>query len=321
MDSHHNQPPAPAHTPVLAEEALQWLQVKPGGDYVDCTAGLAGHSVLIAERLTTGRLIALDRDPESVAIARARLAPFPNARVVQANYGELESVLSDLGVEAVDGVLIDAGFSSMQLDDPRRGFTFQEEGPLDMRLDTTSAPTARDFLATVAEPDLARMLKEYGDVRPARRIAAAIVRRRDRGQMQTTTDLAAAVSEALDFVTGQPDEIRTVFQAVRIAVNEELRWLEKGMGAAVNVLRPGGRLVAIAFHSGEDRVIKNALRDASRARRELYPDGRVRSVRPPLIKVLTPKPVKPGAQEILKNPRAKSALLRAAERLADGELA
>ena len=133
--------------------------------------------------------------------------------------------------------------------------------------------------------------------------------------MQTTGDLAGAVSEALDFVSGQPDEVRTVFQAVRIAVNEELRWLQKGMEEGISVLRPGGRLVAIAFHSGEDRVIKNVLRDASRPFRELYPDGRVRSVRPARVKVLTPKPVKPGSSEIARNPRAKSALLRAAEKL------
>lgn len=318
MGTDNHRPAAPSHIPVLADAVLDWLRVKPDGTYADCTAGLAGHAARIGAKLTTGKLIALDRDPESVEIARQRLAEFPGATVVRRNYAELESVLEELGVDGLDGVLIDAGFSSMQLDDARRGFTFQEEGPLDMRLDTSSGPTARKFLASVGEKELARMLKEYGDVRPARRIAAAIVRRRERGAMETTSDLAAAVSEALDFVRGQPNEVRTVFQAVRIAVNEELRWLERGVEVAIDALRPGGRLVVISFHSGEDRVVKNALRDASRPRRDLFADGRVRAVKPPCVKVLTPKPVKPRQAEILQNPRAKSALLRAAEKLGGG---
>jgi 16S rRNA (cytosine1402-N4)-methyltransferase len=303
------------HIPVLADAALDWLGIRVDGVYVDCTAGLAGHSLLIASRLAGGRLIALDRDMASVEIARERLVGFSNAVVVHGNYGELKAVLGGLGVDEVDGVLIDAGFSSMQLEDARRGFTFQQDGPLDMRLDALSGETAREFLARLGEVELARVLKEYGDVGPARRIAAAIVRRRERGRMETTGDLAGAVCEALDFVSGQPDEIRTVFQAVRIAVNEELRWLRKGLEEAIDVLRPGGRLVAIAFHSGEDRVVKNVLRDASRPRHDLYPDGRIRSTQPPRVRVLTAKPVKPGAVEIARNPRAKSALLRAAEKL------
>jgi 16S rRNA (cytosine1402-N4)-methyltransferase len=304
-----------SHIPVLADAALDWLDIHPDGVYVDCTAGLAGHSMLIVSRLTVGRLIALDRDPASVEIARERLAGYPNAVVVHGNYGELTAVLAGLGVNEVDGVLIDAGFSSMQLEDARRGFTFQQDGPLDMRLDASSGETARDFLGRVREDELGRVLKEYGDVRPAKRIAAAIVRRREHGRMETTGDLAGAVSEALDFVSGQPAEIRTVFLAIRIAVNDELGWLQKGMEEGIDSLRPGGRLVAIAFHSGEDRIIKNVLRGASRPRRDLYPDGRVKSVRPPRVKVLTAKPVKPGAAEMARNPRAKSALLRAAEKL------
>lgn len=317
MDREREGIAGPSHIPVLAEAVLAWLSVRGDGIYVDCTAGLAGHSTLIASRLTTGRLIALDRDPVSVAIARERLSSFSQAIVLHRNYAELALAMAECGVEGVDGVLIDAGFSSMQLDDARRGFTFQAEGPLDMRLDTTSGLTARDYLARVGEAELARVLKEYGDVGPARRIAAAIVRRRVRGAMETTGDLAGAVSEALDFVTGQPEEVRTVFQAVRIAVNDELRWLEQGMRAAVESLRPGGRLVAIAFHSGEDRIVKNVLRESSRIQRELYPDGRVRALLPARLKVLTAKPVQAGEAEVRQNPRAKSARLRAAERLAD----
>jgi 16S rRNA (cytosine1402-N4)-methyltransferase len=305
------------HVPVLAPEAIAWLRIREDGTYVDCTAGAGGHASLIAERNPRGRLIALDRDPLAVARAQARLAEYPHATVLHRNYSELSQVLSETGIERVDGVLIDAGLSSMQLNDPQRGFAFQEEGPLDMRMDTSRGPTAAEFLAGVDEHELARLLKEYGDVRPARRIAAAIAARRRRGALKTTRDLVEAVSEALPFVHGVPDETRTVFQTVRMAVNEELQGLELAIRAAVDALAPGGRLVAIAFHSGEDRIVKNVLRDAARTERELFPDGRVRRVIPPRLKVLTPTPVTPGMEEVRANPRAHSAKLRAAERLED----
>jgi 16S rRNA (cytosine1402-N4)-methyltransferase len=303
------------HVPVLAGAALGWLRIRDDGVYVDGTAGAGGHSALIAERIPRGRLIALDRDPAAVEAARARLREFANVEVRHRNYGERAAVLAERGIEGVDGVLLDAGLSSMQIDDGARGFSFQEEGPLDMRMDPSAGPTAATYLARVDESELSRVLREYGDVGPSRRIAAAIVARRHRNALRTTRDLAAAVEEALDFVRGTPEEVRTVFQAIRMAVNEELTWLERGLHDAVAALRPGGRLVAIAFHSGEDRVVKNVLRDASRPRRELYPDGRVRVVHPPLMRVLTPKPVTPDAEETRANPRAHSARLRAAERV------
>lgn len=305
------------HVPVLADAALSWLRIREDGTYVDCTAGAGGHSALIAERNPRGRLVALDRDPSAVALARQRLEPFPHATVFHRNYAELTEVLAEAGIENVDGILLDAGISSMQLDRPDRGFAFQEEGPLDMRMDPTRGPSAAEFLGRIDEAELARILKEYGDVRPAKRIAAAIVARRRRGGLSTTSDLAGAVAEALPFVRGVPEETRTVFQAVRIAVNDELGGLESCLIQAVDALKPGGRLVAIAFHSGEDRIVKNVLRDASRTQRDLYPDGRVRGVRPPRLKVLTPAPVTPEPEETRRNPRAHSARLRAAERLGD----
>lgn len=309
---------AAVHVPVMAEEALHWLALRPHGVYVDGTAGGGGHSEAIARQLEGGRLIALDRDLEAVARVRQRLAAYPCATVYPSNYGEMASALAACGVEAVDGVLIDAGLSSVQLDDPARGFSFQVDGPLDMRMDRDSGMTARDFLRSATEAELAAVLRNFGDVGPAKRIAHAIARRCGEGRMERTGDLVAAVCEALDFVSGVPEETRTVFQAVRMAVNGELMWLERGLQAAVAALKPGGRLVVISFHSGEDRVVKNVLRDASRPARLLRPDGRQRAVTPARLRLLTPKPVLPSAEEQYLNPRAKSAKLRAAERLDDG---
>ncbi|MEX2016012.1 MAG: 16S rRNA (cytosine(1402)-N(4))-methyltransferase RsmH, partial [Candidatus Hydrogenedentales bacterium] len=233
------------------------------------------------------------------------------------NYAELAAVLEELGIERVDGALIDAGLSSMQLDTAERGFSFQRRGPLDMRMNPEQGETAHDWLHTTPEDEMVRVLREYGDLKPARRIARAIMARRERGALETTDHLAAAVKEALPHVTAQPEETRTVFQAVRMAVNEELRWLEAGVAAALECLAPGGRFVAITFHSGEDRVVKQHLQRASRPRRELHPDGRVKAVHPPTIRILTPSPVRPTEEEIAANPRAASARLRAAERLTE----
>jgi 16S rRNA (cytosine1402-N4)-methyltransferase len=307
-----------SHVPVMVEEVLEWLHVRGEGVYVDCTAGLGGHSAHIARLLTTGHLIALDRDPAAVDIAGKNLSAYAQARVFHCNYDELAGLLVRCGIGAVDGILIDAGVSSMQLDDARRGFTFQETGPLDMRMDTSRGVSACEWLAQVSESELARVLKENGDVGPARRIAAAIVKRRKAGAMNTTGDLAEAVAEALPFVHDRPDETRTVFQAVRMAVNNELPSLEAGIAQSIDVLAPGGRLVVITFHSGEDRVVKRALREAARPWNALHRDGRVKEKHPPRLRLLTPKPVLPGELETRRNPRAHSAKLRAAERLMEG---
>lgn len=305
-----------AHIPVLARPAMEWLRIRPGGVYVDCTAGAGGHSELIARQLAGGRLIALDRDPEAVRFATARLQDFTCATVIHANYGRLAEVLAELGVAAADGVLIDAGVSSMQFDDAARGFSLQGDGPLDMRMDQTEGMTALEYLATVDPEELARVLRTYGDVGPARRLAHALSRRARERTLHTTADLVGAIHDALSFVRHMPEEVRTVFQAIRIAVNDELRWLEMGLEQAIDVLAPEGRLVAISFHSGEDRIVKNVLNRAGRPQREFHPDGRVKSIKAPLLRVLTRKPVLPNAAELRENPRAHSAKLRAAERVA-----
>ncbi|MBI2432118.1 MAG: 16S rRNA (cytosine(1402)-N(4))-methyltransferase RsmH [Candidatus Hydrogenedentes bacterium] len=306
------------HVPVLAGPALEWLRVKPEGLYVDCTAGAGGHAELIAQRLAGGRLIALDRDPGAVAAVRRRLAQYPNVTVVHANYGELETVLAPLGVAQVDGVLLDVGVSSVQLDDPARGFSFQVPGPLDMRMDTTSVLDAAGYLAQATEDGLVEVLRSYGDVRPARRIARALIARRNAGCLNSTRDVVEAVQEALNISGHVPEEVRTVFQALRMAVNEELKWLEAGIAQALGLLAPDGRLVVIAFHSGEDRVVKQAFAWAARRQRLFHADGRVKTVLEPAFKLLTPKPVVADPDEVRRNPRAKSAKLRAIERIARG---
>ncbi len=306
---------AAGHIPVLSAEALHYLNIDPAGTYVDCTAGGGGHSELIAERLTTGRLIALDRDPEAVERVQQRLAPYPAAQAICRNYAELGAALAELNIESVEGILVDAGLSSCQLDDARRGFSLQAEGPLDMRMDATRGGPAAAWLREQTRESLMQTLRTYGDVRPARRIAETLVARAHEGRLNTTGDLRQAVCDALPFVHGEPDEVRTVFQAIRIAVNDELNALRTGLAQMIDALAPGGRLAVISFHSGEDRIVKQAFRSASRVQRELFPDGRVAQTYPPRLRVLTPRPVSPSEAERRANPRAHSARLRAAERL------
>lgn len=306
------------HVPVLLDAAIDWLAIRAGGTYVDCTAGGGGHSEAIARALgTSGRLLCIDRDPDAVARVRERLSGLANVSVVHANYGDLSEVLKEAGLPGVDGVLIDAGVSTPQLDTPERGFSFQREGPLDMRMDTTAGATAAELLNTASEDNLARLLRMYGDVRDARKIARAIGARRQQRPYATTGDLLDTIKNVYPYVTGTPEEVRTVFQAIRIVVNEEYESLESGVSAAIDALNPGGRLVCITFHSGEDRIVKNLLRDASRKTAELHPDGRVKRQIPPRLRVLTPKPVPPTPEEIAANPRAASAKLRAAEKVGD----
>lgn len=305
-----NQP----HVPVMVEEALGLLQVSPDGTYVDATAGAGGHAERIASLLAGGRLIAIDRDPKAVALTSERLHRFSCVTVVKANYSEVREVLSGLGIGTVDGVLLDAGVSSVQLDTPARGFSLQADGPLDMRMDTTGDVDAAAWLVRASVEEIESILRKYGDVAPAGRIARVIAARCKGNRMQRTPDLAAAVREALDFVSADPEEIRTVFQAVRMAVNEELKHLEQGLREAAQALAVRGRLVAISFHSGEDRVVKQVFRELTRPVTRLYPDGRVLEKTAPAFRLVLPKPLTPTPGEIRANPRSKSAKMRSIER-------
>lgn len=314
-------PVGSGHVPVLAEEVLHWLRVREDGVYVDCTVGAGGHAALIAQRARRGKLVGLDRDPGAVLLARSRLQIFPHVTVLHGNYGNLEELLREQGITQVDGVLIDAGVSSMQLDDPRRGFSFQSEGPLDMRMDTDQELSARKFLEHVSLEDLTHILRVYGDVRPAQRIARTILQRREQGNLRTTSDLVVAVQQALGVKNKQPEEVRVVFQAIRIAVNEEYRWLESGLHQAINLLAPTGRIVVISFHSGEDRIVKNVFKQCASPQRLFHPDGRLKGEVSPVLKILTPRPIRPSQEEQRRNPRAKSARMRAACKWSEDEKA
>lgn len=304
----------PAHQSVLLVEALDALAVKKDGIYVDATYGRGGHSRAILERLgSEGRLLALDRDPQAVAAA----ANCGDRRfsVVHAAFGRLGQVLADARVAAVDGVLLDLGVSSPQLDAPERGFSFRFDAPLDMRMDATSGPTAAQWLAEATERQLAEVIRDYGEERFAHAIAKAIVAARARQPISSTRQLATLVEKVVRTrEPGQHPATRT-FQALRIHVNRELEELSLVLPQALDALRPNGRLVVISFHSLEDRIVKRFMRDA--ARPDVLPHRLpVRAAELPAPRArLVGKPLRPGAEEVAANPRARSAVLRVAEKL------
>lgn len=305
------------HKPVLLDEALAALNVRPDGCYVDGTFGRGGHSAAILERLgPRGRLIAIDRDDEAVAWAGRRFAADSRFSIVQGSFGDLAGIARSQGVEGrVDGLLLDLGVSSPQLDDPRRGFSFLRDGPLDMRMDRRQTLTAADWLAETGEKAIADVLHRYGEERYAKRIARAIVAARAEAPIATTARLAEIVAEANPaWEDGKHPATRT-FQAIRIRINGELEVLERCLGQVVRVLGEGGRLVVITFHSLEDRMVKRFMREAARG--DFYPRGlpvTADRLRPQLR--LVGKAIAPSAAEVEANPRARSARLRVAERAA-----
>jgi len=295
-----------AHVPVLTAEALQYLRPERGGLFVDCTVGLGGHSKALLEAGAT-RVIGLDRDVEAIAAARVTLAPWADrVELVHADYRSIDEVLDGRGVGAIDGALADLGVSSLQLDSAGRGFSFQRDEPLDMRMDTTQGETAADLVAHASERDLADAIYAYGEERFSRRIAHAIAEARGEEPIATTGRLATIVRRAVPRRGyTRIDPATRTFQALRIWVNRELDGLDRFLEAAVRRLRAGARLVAISFHSLEDRIVKHTLRAMDQGR-----DGAVR------IKILTKRPLMAGEDELQRNPRARSAKLRAAERVA-----
>lgn len=308
------------HQTVLLREAVEALAVKPSGVYVDGTFGRGGHSRAILERLNgAGRLLALDRDPQAVAAAAA----IQDARleVRHRAFGELSAALRDAGLAGVDGVLLDVGVSSPQIDDGRRGFSFRFDAPLDMRMDTTQGETAEAFLAGADIREITEVIRNYGEERFAFQIAKKIVAARRERPLATTGQLAALVREAVRTREPGQDPATRTFQALRIHVNRELDQLALALPQAVDALRRGGRLVVISFHSLEDRIVKRFMRDQSSADR--LPKGlplRAAELPPPRLR-LVGKPVRAGAAEIAANPRARSAVMRVAERLGDAAMA
>jgi 16S rRNA (cytosine1402-N4)-methyltransferase len=304
------------HLPVLAAEALDLLAPGRGGLFVDATVGLGGHAAALLERAPAARLLGLDRDRQALALAARRLAAFgERVRLEHADFRNLEQVLAGLGIRRVAGILADLGVSSMQLDTPERGFSFRFDAPLDMRMGL-AALTAADLVNRSAEGELEKIFRDYGEEKQARRIARAIVDARVKEPLATTGQLKRLIDRAKGGHPGREgrvDPATRVFQALRIAVNEELAGLETFLDQAVALLESDGRLVVISYHSLEDRIVKNKLRDAARG--EIDPvTGRPRA-ESQLIEVLTKKPVRPSEAEVAFNPRSRSARLRAARRL------
>lgn len=303
----------PQHVPVLYQEVLAWLNPQPGGKYIDATVGLGGHAQGILERSAPdGRLLALDRDPAALDVARQRLAEFgERVTLVQGCYSDLASLARQEGFDPVQGILFDLGVSSLQLDDPARGFSFQHDGPLDMRMGPDVGLTAEEIVNRWPEKELARILYAYGEERKARQVARAICAHRP---LRTTGELAALVAKVVG-PSGKIHPATRTFQALRIAVNGELDALAAALPQAVELLAEGGRLVVIAFHSLEDRIVKQFI--AREAQDCICPPGLPQCVcgHVATLRRLTKKPIVPDAAEIQRNPRSRSARLRVAQRL------
>ncbi len=306
------------HVSVLLEECIDGLNIKPDGIYVDGTLGGAGHSRRIAEKLTTGRLIGIDRDPIALKAAGERLAPFGDrVTLVHSNFCRIAEVLDELGIEGVDGVLLDLGVSSPQLDDGDRGFSYMVDAPLDMRMDSGDVMTAQTIVNTWSYEELRRILFDYGEERYAPQIASAICRRRETKPIETTLELVDVIRSAMPAAALREKQhpAKRSFQAIRIAVNDELGAVRKVMEAAIPKLNPGGRLAIITFHSLEDRIVKNGMNDAAKGC-TCPPNFPVCVCgKKPQVKIISRKPIVSGDEELERNPRARSAKLRICEKM------
>jgi len=308
-----------AHQPVLLTETVDLLQPRTGGVLVDATCGAGGHTQRLAEAVgESGRVLAIDQDDAALMIARERLAGWMNVTFVEANFRELPAILHEQGLTRVDGILADLGVSSMMFDRPERGFSFHSDVELDMRMSRRNPMTAARLLREADEEELGRIFRDYGEEPRWRAVARAVIEHRRRDGIFTGTEFRGLAHR----VVGKPraggvDSGTRVFQALRIAVNDELGALEKFLDAAIEALGPGGRLAVISFHSLEDRIVKHRLRDAAQGCRCPRDLPRCICGAQATVRVLTPRPVTPGKEEIRSNPRARSAKLRAAEKLAE----
>jgi len=286
------------HLPVMVAEVIQELRLHAGGTYIDATLGLGGHAEEILKHIGPGgTLIGLDRDPQALEMAMERIKD-QRLKAAKAKFSELENVAREQGVEAADGVLFDFGVSLLQLKGPERGFSFLSDEPLDMRMDSTEPLTAEKVVNEYPEKELARIIHEYGEERKARRVARSIATERRKGRIRTCNELSDIVTRAVGGRRGKTHPATRTFQAIRIAVNDELGEIQRGLEGALNILRSKGRLVTIAYHSLEDRIAKNFMKDASR-------EGR--------LQIITKKPLIPSRKETAENPKSRSAKLRAGE--------
>ena len=305
------------HISVLLDECIEGLNIKPDGIYVDGTLGGAGHSSQIAKRLTTGRLIGIDRDPVALKAAGERLAPYADkVTLVHSNFCDIAQVLEELQIEGVDGILLDLGVSSPQLDDGSRGFSYMADAPLDMRMNSEDSLSAYDVVNTWSYEELRRILFDYGEERYAPKIAAAICKKREEKTIETTLELVDVIRGAMpaQALREKQHPAKRSFQAIRIAVNDELGSVEKVMKDAIPCLNPGGRLAVITFHSLEDRIVKTAM--ASAAKGCTCPPSFPVCVcgKQPQVHVITRKPITSTDAELARNPRARSAKLRVCEK-------
>jgi len=298
-----------SHKPVMLSEIIKYLQPKKGDVIVDCTVGTGGHSYELAKLiLPEGRLIGIDRDKEALNLADERLRGFGNYNLVHQNFKNIDAILRELNIEKVDGLLLDLGLSSFQLDNPQRGFSFKASGYLDMRMDRESSITAFDLVNNLAGEELEKIFREYSQERYARRIAESIIKARQEGAITTTIQLADIIKKAIPSRRGFPSRSRRgsihpatrVFQALRIVVNQELENLLVVLSKAIDFLKLGARICVLSFHSGEDRLVKNEFKKFSRLG---------------ILNILTKKPITPSEKEISINPRARSAKLRVGEKI------
>ncbi len=307
-----------SHRSVLLDECIEGLAIKENGIYIDGTAGGGGHSFEIAKRLQTGRLIAIDQDEAAIAAAGARLAPLgERAQVVRSNFRELATVCRQLGIDRIDGLLLDLGVSSYQLDTAERGFSYQADAPLDMRMDKRQALDAYEVVNGYSEEKLKKLLYEYGEERFSPAIAAAIVRERQKKPIETTAELSNIIKYAMPPAAreGGHHPAKRSFQAIRIEVNGELDVIEPAIRDAVKLLAPGGRIAIITFHSLEDRIVKQTFADLAKGCNCPRDLPVCVCGRKPIVKVVSRKPILPSKTELEENPRSRSAKLRVAEKL------
>ena len=306
------------HCPVLLDECVDALHIRPEGVYLDGTLGRAGHSVQIVQRLTTGRLICVDRDQTALDAAQNRLAPWlDKVELVHSNFDRVDEILDKLSLSGADGMLFDLGVSSPQLDDGSRGFSYNIDAPLDMRMDQEEGLTAADVVNTWSQEELRRIISQYGEERCANQIAGAIVRRRGERPISTTLELVEVIKSAMPgkALREKQHPAKRTFQAIRIAVNDELACVERMLQRAVPRLNKGGRLAVITFHSLEDRIVKNIFR-RNEAPCTCPPDFPVCVCgKTPRVRLVGKRPITASEQELEENPRARSAKLRVAERL------